>query len=92
MVASVGDTYTEYLSAEETADFNSDLNGTFEGIGAELGKQDNFIVIIAPIKGTPADKAGIQPQDIITEINGESTADISVTDAVKKLEAKREQK
>ncbi|MDO8265900.1 MAG: S41 family peptidase [Candidatus Saccharibacteria bacterium] len=89
LVASVGDTYTEYLSAEETADFNSDLNGTFEGIGAELGKQDNFIVIIAPIKGTPADKAGIQPQDIITEINGESTADISVTDAVKKIRGEK---
>lgn len=89
LVASVGDTYTEYLSAEETADFNSDLNGIFEGIGAELGKQDNFIVIIAPIKGTPADKAGIQPQDIITEINGESTADISVTDAVKKIRGEK---
>ena len=89
LVASVGDTYTEFLSAEETSDFNSDLNGTFEGIGAELGKQDNFIVIIAPIKGTPADKAGIQPQDIITEINGESTADISVTDAVKKIRGEK---
>ncbi len=88
-VAAVGDTYTEYLSEEETKDFNSDLNGTFEGIGAELGKKDNFIVIISPIKGTPADKAGLQPQDVIVEIDGTSAADISVSEAVKKIRGEK---
>ena len=88
-VAAVGDTYTEFLSEEETKDFNSDLNGTFEGIGAELGKQDNFVVIISPIKGTPADKAGLQPQDIIVEIDGVSSTDISVSEAVKKIRGEK---
>lgn len=89
MVAAAGDTYTEYFSVEETDEFNSQLNGTFEGIGAELGKEGSFIVIIAPIKGTPAEKAGIRPQDIIIEIDGESSTDITVTEAVKKIRGEK---
>ena len=88
-VAAVGDTYTEYLSPQETEEFNADLNGTFEGIGAELGKEGNFVIIIAPIKGAPAENAGIQPQDIIIEIDGESAADISVSEAVKKIRGEK---
>ncbi len=89
VVAAVGDTYTEYLSPVETEEFNSDLNGSFEGIGAELGKEGSFIVIIAPIKGTPADKAGLQPQDIITEIDGEPATDITVFEAVKRIRGEK---
>lgn len=85
LVKAAGDPFTEYLSVEKTKEFNSSLNGTFEGIGAELGKEGNFVVIVAPLKGTPADKAGIQPQDIIIEINGESATDISVSEAVNKI-------
>ncbi len=88
-VAAVGDTYTEYLSAKETQDFNADLNGTFDGIGAELGKEGSFIIIIAPIKGTPADRAGIRPQDIITEIDGEPSTDITVSEAVKRIRGEK---
>lgn len=89
MVSSVGDTYTEFLTAEETKEFNSDLNGKFEGIGAELGQEGSFIIIISPIKGTPAEKAGIQPQDIIIEIDGEPSTDITVTEAVKKIRGEK---
>lgn len=89
MVSAVGDTYTEFLTAEETEEFNSDLNGTFEGIGAELGREGSFIIIISPIKGTPAEKAGIQPQDIIIEIDGEPSTDITVTEAVKKIRGEK---
>ncbi|MCA9328787.1 PDZ domain-containing protein, partial [Candidatus Saccharibacteria bacterium] len=88
-VAAVGDTYTEYLSPDETKEFNSDLNGTFEGIGAELSKKDNFVVIVAPIKGAPAEKAGVQPQDIIVEIDGEPAADITVSEAVKRIRGEK---
>jgi carboxyl-terminal processing protease len=88
-VAAVGDTYTEYLSAEEAESFNSELNGTFEGIGAELSKENSYIVIIAPIKGTPAEKAGLQPQDIITKINGEDATNITVYEAVQKIRGEK---
>lgn len=88
-VAAVGDTYTEYMSAAETEEFNNGLNGTFEGIGAELSKEDGFVIIVAPIKGTPADKAGIRPRDIIIEIDGESSTDISVREAVTRIRGEK---
>ena len=85
LASATGDTYTEFFTAEETKQFNEGLNGTFEGIGAELGKEGNLIVIVAPIKGAPAEKAGILPGDVITEINGESAEDITVSEAVTKI-------
>jgi carboxyl-terminal processing protease len=85
LVRAAGDPFTEYLSAEKTKDFNESLNGQFEGIGAELGKEGSFVVIVSPIKGTPADRAGILPQDIIIEIDGESAADITISEAVDQI-------
>lgn len=85
LASATGDPYTEFLNAAEAEEFNQDLNGTFSGIGAELGKDENFIVIVAPIAGFPAEKAGLQPRDIIAEINGESAYNINVTEAVGKI-------
>ncbi len=89
LVKAAGDPYTVYLSEAEAKDFNSDLNGTFEGIGAELGKEGSFVTIIAPIKGTPAEKAGILPGDIIIEIDGESASDITIEEAVKRIRGEK---
>jgi carboxyl-terminal processing protease len=85
LVAAADDPFTEYLNEEETEEFNNGLNGSFEGIGAELSREGNFVVIVAPIKGTPADRAGIQPGDIIIEIDGEDATDISVSEAVNRI-------
>ncbi|HEX5796801.1 MAG TPA: S41 family peptidase [Candidatus Saccharimonadales bacterium] len=85
LVKAAGDPYTEYLDAEESKAFNEDLNGSFEGIGAELSKEDQSIVIVSPIAGFPAAKAGLKAGDIITEINGESAFDINLTEAVQKI-------
>ena len=89
LVKSAGDPYTEFLNAEASKEFNEDLNGSFEGIGAELGKEVQSIIIISPIDGFPAQKAGIKPGDIITKINDESTYDISISDAVKKIRGEK---
>ena len=89
LVKSAGDPYTEFLNAEASKEFNEDLNGSFEGIGAELGKEEQSIIIISPIDGFPAQKAGIKPGDIITKINDESTYDISISDAVKKIRGEK---
>lgn len=86
LVNAAGDPYTEYFDAKSASDFNSQLSGTFSGIGAELGQDSqNNLVIIAPIDGTPASKAGLKPQDIITEVNGKSTTGMSVDQAVTKI-------
>ena len=81
-----GDPYTVYLNAKEADDFNKQLSGTFSGIGAELGQDDNKnLIIVAPIAGFPASKAGLRPQDVIVEIDGKSTAGLNVAEAVTKI-------
>jgi len=83
---STNDPYTEYFSPSQTTDFNNQLNESFSGIGAEMGKNDNNqIIIVSPISGFPADKAGLHAKDIITAINGESTSAMSVDTAVGKI-------
>ncbi|HLZ15181.1 MAG TPA: S41 family peptidase [Candidatus Saccharimonadales bacterium] len=86
LLTATGDPYTEYFSAADAKDFNNLLQGTFNGIGAELGQDANGNVeIIAPIDGTPAAKAGLRPQDLIESINGQSTAGLNVDEAVSKI-------
>jgi carboxyl-terminal processing protease len=85
MVAALGDPYSGFMDPEETKDFNTEIQGSFEGIGAELGMKDNVLTVIAPIEGTPAQKAGIQAGDKIFKIDGVLTTDMTVEDAVKKI-------
>lgn len=77
-----GDPYTEYFSPSEAKNFNNQLNNTFTGIGAVLGVSNGNIVIISPINGFPADKAGVQPGDVISSINGKSTTGMNIDTAV----------
>lgn len=85
LVEASGDPYTEYFNEAAAEDFNNQLTGSFSGIGAELGKENGNIVIIAPIAGYPAEKAGLKAKDIIAEINGEATTKLTVSDAVTKI-------
>lgn len=85
LVEATGDQYTEYLNQKESKEFNDSLNGTFSGIGAELSKDNDAIVIIAPISGYPADKAGLKAKDVIVKIDDENATNMSVSDAVKKI-------
>ena len=85
MVKAVGDPYTNYMDPEESEEFASGIEGSFEGIGAELGMRDNILTVIAPINGMPAEKAGLRAGDRIIKINDEMTTDISVDEAVKKI-------
>jgi carboxyl-terminal processing protease len=86
LAQATNDPYTEYFTPSQAQAFNNELQGTFSGIGAELGEDSsNNIEIIAPIAGTPAAKAGLQPKDIITTINGKNTTGISEDEAVSEI-------
>lgn len=85
LVNAAGDPYTVYLSEKEAQQFEDDLNGTFTGIGAELGKRDGKIVVITPINGAPAQKAGIRAGDEIITINKEDATSLSIDAAVNKI-------
>ncbi|MDZ7785592.1 MAG: S41 family peptidase [Candidatus Saccharibacteria bacterium] len=89
LVKASGDPYTEYLDEEEATSFEEGLSGSFTGIGAELGKDEQSIVIVAPLSGFPAEKAGLQPRDVIAEINGENAYDISISEAVDKIRGEK---
>jgi len=84
-----GDSYTVYLNAEDAKSFKDDLNGTFTGIGAEIGLENDRLIIVAPLTGFPADKAGLRPKDVILEIDGEDTLGMSVEEAVGKIRGEK---
>ncbi len=86
LTKATGDPHTEYFNAKSAKSFNDELGGTFSGIGAELSKDDkDNIVVIAPIAGYPAEKAGLKPRDLIAEIDGNSTANLGISEAVDKI-------
>ena len=85
MVGSLGDPYTVFLPPKENKEFKEDIGGAFEGIGAQLGLKDTRIIVIAPLKESPAEKAGIRPSDWIIKVNDEETAGWTVPQAVTKI-------
>ncbi len=79
MVGALGDTgHTRFLDPQQASFEASDLAGSFEGIGAQLGEKDGYPVIIAPLDGSPAERAGIQAGDVIVQVDGQSVAGLSV--------------
>jgi carboxyl-terminal processing protease len=82
MVEALDDPYTSYLDAETYQLSLSSLEGKFEGIGAQVAIEDSQIIVIAPIVDSPADKVGIRAGDIILEIDGKPTAEMSLAEAV----------
>lgn len=89
MVSSIGDPYTVFLLPQEAKKFQEDIRGSFSGVGIEIGLRNEVLTVIAPLKNTPAEKAGIQAGDKITKIDGESTAGIKIDQAVSKIRGAR---
>lgn len=85
MVASVNDPYTSFLPPQTNEDVKNTLNGTYDGIGAELAVEENQIIVVSPLEGSPAKDAGLKPRDAIVEIDGESTAGLSLQEAVTRI-------
>lgn len=86
LVSATGDPYTQFFNPSDAKEFDQQLNGSFTGIGAELGVDDSgHIIIISPLSGYPAEKAGLRPKDIVAAIDSNSTSGLAIDAAVKKI-------
>ncbi len=82
MTKSFGDPYTDFFNPADAKLFEQDLQGSFEGIGVEVGVKNNQLTVVAPLPGSPGENAGLKSGDVIEKVNGKSTSDMSVDDAV----------
>ncbi len=89
MVAGIGDPYSYFFDPEKYKQFNEELNGSFEGIGIEIAIKNGFLTVIAPLSGTPAEKAGIRSGDTILAIDGEDATQMPLEEAVRKIRGKK---
>ncbi|MEK9182078.1 MAG: S41 family peptidase [Patescibacteria group bacterium] len=85
---SLGDPYTVFFPPEESKSFETEISGNFEGVGMEIGIKDGVVTVVAPLKGNPAQRAGILAGDKILTIDGQSTVNMSVDKAVKLIRGK----
>lgn len=89
MVESLDDPYTVFLPPNQNSDFKQGMAGQFEGIGAELGMSGKQIIVVAPLDGTPAKKAGIRPEDAILKVDDKPTFGWTISQAVEKIRGQR---
>ncbi|MDH3324454.1 MAG: S41 family peptidase, partial [Candidatus Peregrinibacteria bacterium] len=92
MVDSLEDPYTVFMTPEETAKFEESISGEFEGIGAEIAIKNDQLTIVSPLKGSPAELAGIRAGDIVMQIDGEQTFGITIEEAVTRIRGPKGEK
>lgn len=85
MLDAIGDPYTSYMAPAEAAEFDNSLQSSFEGIGAEVTMNGSNVTIVSPIKGSPAERSGLIPGDVIVSVDGESVEGLSLTEVVLKI-------
>ncbi|WP_285766035.1 S41 family peptidase [Peribacillus sp. SI8-4] len=89
MIKSLDDPYSAYMDKKEASSFHESISSSFEGIGAEIQEQDGHIMVVSPIKGSPAEKAGIKPNDIVLSVDGKSVKGLSSSEAVLKIRGEK---
>lgn len=89
MVDSLKDPYTIFMDPKETEDFKNNLSGDLEGIGAELSIKDGHLIVVSPLKDSPAEEAGLKPGDAVYKIDDIVTNKMSLADAVSKIRGKK---
>jgi carboxyl-terminal processing protease len=85
LVASYGDPYTTYLSKNQLNSLKDSVEGSFSGIGVEVGMKDNLLTVITPIKGSPAEKAGFLTGDIIYKVDSEDVSSLPIDEIIQKI-------
>ena len=89
MTSSYGDPYTVFFPPQESKMFQEDISGNFEGVGMEIGIKNKQLQVVTPIKGSPAEKAGVKSGYLILKINDKATSDMSVDEAVKLIRGQK---
>ena len=89
MLRATGDPYSSFFDPKNTREFSQDLQGSFQGIGAELGMKDNILTIITPLDDSPAQKAGLRAGDKILKIDDKISADLTIDEAVDLIHGKK---
>ena len=82
MFDALDDPYSDFMNKEEAGYFNEGLSSSFQGIGAEIQERNGYIMIVSPIKNSPAEKAGLSPKDVILAVDGKSVKGMSASEAV----------
>lgn len=89
MVQALNDPYSVFMSGDKARQFSQDIRGEFGGIGAEIGKRDGNIIVVSPLKGTPAEQAGLKSKDVILKVDDTSMSGMTVEEAVLKIRGER---
>src|SRR3989338_3389308 len=89
MVKSLGDPYTTFFPPVESKSFSEEISGNFEGVGMEVGMKDDVLTVIAPLKDTPAYRAGIKSGDRIIKIDETLTSGLNTGEAIKIIKGKK---
>jgi carboxyl-terminal processing protease len=82
MMNALGDPYSVYMDKDIANQFSQSIEGSFSGIGAEVSLENSQVVVVSPIKGSPAERGGLLARDVILSVNGESLAGLSLQEAV----------
>ncbi|MDI7247645.1 MAG: S41 family peptidase [Bacillota bacterium] len=89
MLAVLGDPYTRYMDPAQYRAMTDDMRGTFDGIGIYIGIREGQLTVMAPLKGTPGERAGLRPLDRIKFIDGKSTKDMAIEYAQSLMKGKK---
>ncbi|WP_087972580.1 S41 family peptidase [Oceanobacillus rekensis] len=89
MLSTLEDPHTSYMDVETVDQFNDQIESSFEGIGAEVSMVNDLVTIVAPIKDSPAEKAGLRPNDQVLTVDGESLEGLNLNEAVAKIRGEK---
>ncbi len=89
MLRATGDPYSNFFDPQQSKDFSANIEGSFDGIGVELGVKDGILTVVAPLDGSPAQKAGIRSGDKILKVGGKVIADLTSDEAIGLIRGKK---